>query len=206
MSSNLTGNSVTTDSITPRTSASTALSVTTTGSVNLSGSRINFGGGTSGFINNDGATCTIAGAGQTLMSMNGISQVVGVRTTSPAYTLDVNGSFSSRERQHNYIMSQAASASATTTNFVTFPSAGVYFLLVSQCSGTSSQTPELIDNLCRVYLCVVSTSSATTQWVQLYSLANNTGWFNCTGSGQYTINLNVNAGTFTYRAFYQKIF
>jgi hypothetical protein len=140
------------------------------------------------------------------MSMNGVSQVVGVRTTSPSYTLDVNGSFSTRERQHNYILSAAATASATTTNFVTFPSAGVYFLLVSQCSGTSSQTPELIDNLCRVYLCIVSTSNASSQWVKLYNLANDTGFFSCSGSGQYTINLTVNTGTFTYRAYHQKIF
>lgn len=104
------------------------------------------------------------------------------------------------------VTTAAASASVSTTNVLTFPSAGAYLLLVSQCSGTTSSTPELIDNLTRVYMVIVSTLG--TQTCQLYNLGNNSGYFSCSGSGQYTINLTVSlsSGQYVYRFFYQKLF
>lgn len=83
--------SVRTDSIQPRVSASTNLAITTTGSINLSGSRINFAGGTAGFLINDGSTTQIGGSGNVVMRVIGATQRVGINNASPASTLDVTG-------------------------------------------------------------------------------------------------------------------
>jgi hypothetical protein len=205
MSTNLSGNSVTTDSITPKTSASTELSVTTTGAVNLSGQRINFNGATTGNFQHTGGTFKIQSIGQDIIVGNGSSQRVGIRTVSPEYTMDVNGTFSARERMHCYVSTAAASASVSTTNYVTFPSAGVYLLFISQCSGTTSSTPEMIDNLAKLFVVICPTlSSQAAQVVTLYNPSN--GWFSISNISQLSIGLTVSAGSFTYQAFYQKFF
>lgn len=81
-----------TDALRPRASASTDLAVTTTGAVNLAGNRINFAGAAVGNLQHTGGTFTLQASGQTLLYGNGSTQRVGVRTSSPAYTLDVSGS------------------------------------------------------------------------------------------------------------------
>lgn len=100
-----------------------------------------------------------------------------------------------------------ANSAVSATNWLTLPAAGVYFLLVSQTQAQASSAHiELIDNLTRVYMVVVSASSS--QNCILYNMGNNSGYFSCSSSGQYTINLTVSlsSGQYTYRAYYQKIF
>jgi hypothetical protein len=105
----------------------------------------------------------------------------------------------------NYVTTAAASTSVTVNPFVTFPSSGVYLLFIAQCSGTTSSTPELIDNLSKLFIVICSTnSSQAAQVVTLYNPTN--GWFSITNIAQLSIGLTVSAGSFTYRAFYQKLF
>lgn len=122
-----------------------------------------------------------------------------------SFYLDSVGRATFTQPMLNYVSTATNSASVTTNPFVTLPSAGVYFLLVSQCSGTTSQTVELIDNLCKLFVVICSTSSGIP--AQLITLLNpNNTYFSINASGQFGISLTVNSGAFTYRAFYQKIF
>jgi hypothetical protein len=119
--------------------------------------------------------------------------------------MDVNGTLSARERMHCYVSTAAASSAVTVNPFVTFPSAGVYLLFISQCSGTTSSTPEMIDNLAKLFIVICPTlSSQAAQVVTLYN--PNNGWFSISNISQLSIGLTVSAGSFTYRAFYQKLF
>lgn len=100
--------------------------------------------------------------------------------------------------------SPAASASASTTNVLTFPDVGVYLLLVDAASGDGSNTIQYTDNCTRIWLAVVGPGTYS---VYLYNLGNSsTSYYNVTSTSNKTINLVVNLGSFTYKFWYHKLF
>jgi hypothetical protein len=135
-------------------------------------------------INNNGASAI------SINSTGGVTIPVGLTTTA-ALACSVTAA--------------ANSTTVTVNPYVTFPSAGVYLLFISQCSGTSSSTPELIDNLAKLFIVICSSSSTQLmQMIQLYNPSN--GWMEIVNISNLSFGLRINSGSFTYRAFYQKVF
>lgn len=100
-----------------------------------------------------------------------------------------------------------SSVSQNTTNVYTFPSAGVWLLLVSTSTGTSSSTINVTDNLTRVCLCVVSSNPG--YQVQIYNLGNSsTGFFSITSTSgsQYTINFTTTNTNYGYNFWTHQLF
>lgn len=193
MSSNLNSNSVTTTSLgVNNTSPSYPLHVTG-GSTQL---------GTLLFSFTNTTSTSVRGQ----IAMNDSSRTMSFQNNGQdAFSINSSGQTTFVNAMLNYVTSAANTSSVSVNPFVTFPSAGVYMLLISQCSGTSSQTPELIDNLCKLFVVICSTASG--QAAQVITLYNpNNGWFSISNISQLSIGLTVSAGSYTYRAFYQKIF
>jgi hypothetical protein len=78
-------------------------------------------------------------------------------------------------------------------------------LFISECSGTSSSTPSLIDNLTKLFIVICSTDpNQPAQVVTLFNPTN--GFFSISNISQLSIGITVSVGSFTYRGFYQKLF
>lgn len=140
------------------------------------------------------------------IAMTDSSRVMTVQNNSvDALYIDSLGRAAFTQPMLSYVTTAANSSSITVNPFVTFPSAGVYLWFVSQCSGTSSQTPELIDNLAKLFFVICSTASnQPAQVITLYNPSN--AYFSVSNIGQLTIGITVSSGSYVYRSFYQKLF
>lgn len=143
------------------------------------------------------------------VTANTITNISGVTfgVLNVSGTLGVGQLLTSVNGLYSYIKTPVSNATVSTTNYLTLPEAGVYFVLVSQTTVTaSSSSIELIDNLTRV--CMVICSTLSSQNCQIYNLGNSSSYFSLSSSGQFTINLTVSlsSGQYMYRSYYQKIF
>lgn len=145
------------------------------------------------------------------IGLNDGTRVMTVTNNGVASMLiNSTGQVSFNHNTNKTVTTPSGTASVTSTNWINLSGgfqgagAGVYLVLTCNCSGNSSSTLQLIDNLCKVLLVICSSAAENCQVVSLYN--PNNSFYSITSSGQFTMNLNVVSGSFQYRYFWQKLF